>query len=75
MKNKTLNLKKGDTPVRASEALVIEPAKSWQRLQHCPEFFADLNDQAQEQHQQFLNKLMEYERQNYLKCEPYERDP
>src|SRR6185295_11218409 len=39
------------------------------------EFFADLNDQAQEQHQQFLNKLMEYERQNYLKCEPYERDP
>jgi transposase-like protein len=61
--------------VRASEALVIEPAKSWQRLQHSPEFFADLNDQAQEQHQQFLNKLMEYERQNYLKCEPYERDP
>ena len=33
MKKQTLNLKKGDTPVRASEALVIEPAKSWQRLQ------------------------------------------
>jgi hypothetical protein len=27
MKNKTLDLKKGDTPVRASEALVIESAK------------------------------------------------
>ena len=33
MKKRTLNLEKGDTPVRASEALVIEPAKSWERLQ------------------------------------------
>jgi len=73
MKNKTLNLKKGDTPVRASEALVIEPAKSWQRLQQAKEFFEDLEAQAQQQHQQFLNKLMEYERQSYLRCEPYER--
>ena len=60
MKNKTLNLKKGDTPVRASEALVIEPAKSWQRLQQAPEFFVDLDEQVQQQHQQFLTKLMEY---------------
>lgn len=75
MKNKTLNLKKGDTPVRASEALVIEPAKSWKRLQQAKEFFVDLEAQAQEQHQQFLNKLMEYERQSYLKYEPYQRGP
>ena len=75
MKNKTLNLKKGDTPVRASQALVIEPAKSWQRLQQAPEFFVDLDEQVQQQHQQFLNKLMEYERQTYLRFEPYQRDP
>ena len=74
-KLKTLNLNKGDTPVRASEALVIEPAKSWQRLQQAKEFFADLEAQAQEQHQLFLNKLMEHERQSYLKYEPYERGP
>jgi putative transposase len=73
MKKKTLNLKKGDTPVRASEALVIEPARSWQRLQQAKEFFVDLEVQAQEQHQEFLNKLMEYERQSYLQCEPYQR--
>jgi len=56
MKNQPLNLKKGDTPVRASEALVIEPAKSWKRLQHAKEFFVDLEAQAQEHHQQFLNR-------------------
>jgi len=75
MKKKTLNLKKGDTPVRACEALVIEPAKSWQRLQQAKEFFIDLEVQAHEHHQLFLNKLMEYERQSYLKYEPYERGP
>jgi hypothetical protein len=59
--NKTLNLKKGDTPVRASQAFVLEPAKSWQRLQQAKDFFGDIEVQAQEQHQQFLNQLMEYE--------------
>src|ERR1700757_3110398 len=75
MKKKTLNLKKGDTPVRASEALVIEPAKSCQRLQQAKDVFVDLEVQAHEHHQLFLNKLMEYERQSYLKYEPYERGP
>src|SRR5437868_14596594 len=74
-KLKTLNLNKGDTPVRASEALVIEPAKSWQRLQQAKEFFVDLEAQAQEQHEQFLNQLMEYERREYLRYEPYQRGP
>ena len=73
MKKKNPNLKKGDTPVRASEALVIEPAKSWRRLQQAKDFFADLDEQANEQRQLFLNQLMEYERQTYLKCQPYER--
>ena len=41
MKNKTLDLKKGDTPVRASEALVIEPAKSWRRLQQAKDLFEE----------------------------------
>jgi transposase-like protein len=75
MKNKPLNLKKGDTPVRASEALVIEPAKSWQRLQQAKDLFEDIEVQAQEHHQQFLNKLMEYERREYLRYEPYQRGP
>ena len=75
MKNKTLNLKKGDTPVRASEALVIEPAKSCQRLQQAKDLFEDIEVQAQEHHQQFLNKLMEYERREYLRYEPYQRGP
>ena len=49
MKNKTLDLKKGDTPVRACEALVIEPAQSWQRLQHAKEFFfEDLEQQMKD---------------------------
>jgi len=75
MKNKTLDLKKGDTPVRASEALVIEPAKSWQRLQQAKDLFEDIEVQAQEQRQQFLNLLMEYERREYLRYEPYQRGP
>jgi transposase-like protein len=75
MKNQTLNLKKGDTPVRACEALVIEPAKSWQRLQEAKDLFEDLEAQRQEQYQLFLNRLMEHERQLYLKHQPYERSP
>ena len=75
MEDKTLNLEKGDTPVRASEALVIEPAKSWQRLQQAKDLFEDIEVQAQEHHQQFLNKLMEYERREYLRYEPYQRGP
>ena len=75
MKKQTLNLKKGDTPVRACEALVIEPAKSWQRLQQAKDLFEDLEAQRQEQYQLFLNRLMEHERQTYLKHAPYERSP
>jgi hypothetical protein len=38
--------KEGYTPVRASEALVIKPKKSWERLQRAKEFFfADLHEQ------------------------------
>ncbi len=75
MKNKTLDLKKGDTPVRASEALVIEPAKSWQRLQQAKDLFEDLEAQRQEQYELFLNRLMESERQTYLQHAPYQRGP
>lgn len=75
MKKQTLNLKKGDTPVRACEALVIEPAKSWQRLQQARDLFEDLEAQRQEQYELFLNRLMEHERQVYLQHAPYERGP
>jgi len=73
---KTLNLMKGDTPVRACEALVIEPARSWQRLQHAREFFfEDLEAQIREHHRQFLESLMGYERQCFLNAHPFERTP
>ena len=61
--------------MRDNEALVIEPAKSWQRLQpHNPEFFfEDLDQLMKENYQQFLEMLMGYERQCFLNAHPYER--
>ncbi len=71
---KTLNLMKGDTPVRAHTALVIEPASSWQRLQHANEFFLeDLDAQMKEHHRQFLESLMLQERGCFLNAQPYQR--
>jgi len=66
---------KGDTPkVRASEALVIEARKSWQRLQGAKEFFfADVEEQMKENHRRFLEMLMLEERQRFLQAHPYER--
>lgn len=70
----TLHLMKGDTPVRAHEALVIEPARSWQRLQQSKEFFfEDLDQQMKDHHRQFLEVLMGYERQCFLNAQPYQR--
>ncbi len=75
MKHTTLNLKKGDTPVRASEALEIEPAKSWQRLQQASKefFIEDLETQMKDNYRRFLDELMIYERQCFLNCQRYER--
>jgi putative transposase len=63
--------------VRDNEALVIEPAKSWQRLQQqAKEFFFDgLDEMMRENHRQFLEALMGYERQCFLNAHPYERSP
>jgi len=73
MKSKPLTLK-GDTPMRACEALSYEPAACWQRLQHANEFFLqDLDAQMKENHRQFLEALMGYERQCFLNAHPYER--
>jgi len=64
----------GYTQVRASEALVIEPAKSWQRLQRAKEFFfADLDEMTKEHHRRFLDLLMLEERQRFLQAHPYQR--
>jgi len=64
----------GYTQVRASEALVIEPAKSWQRLQRAKEFFfADLDELSKEHHRRFLDLLMLEERQQFLQAHPYQR--
>ena len=64
----------GYTQVRASEALVIEPAKSWQRLQQAKEFFfADLDELSKENHRRFLDLLMLEERQQFLQAHPYQR--
>ena len=64
----------GYTQVRASEALIMEPKKSWQRLQKAKEFFfADLGEQMKENHCRFLDLLMSEERQRFLQAHPYKR--
>jgi transposase-like protein len=72
---KTLNLMKGDTPMRACEALTYEPAACWQRLQAAKSefFFEDLDALMKERHRQFLEQLMGYERQCFVNVHPYER--
>lgn len=60
--------------MRANTALVIEPAQSWQRLQHANEFFfQDLDAQMNDHHRQFLEHLMGSERQRFLNAQPYQR--
>ena len=61
--------------MRAYEALTYEPAACWRRLQQAkPEFFfEDLDALMKQQHQQFLEALMGYERQCFLNAHPYER--
>jgi len=72
---KTLNLMKGDTPMRACEALTYEPAALWRRLQQAKHefFFEDLDQLLKQRHRQFLEELMSYERQCFLNAQPYER--
>ena len=61
-------------PLRTNNVLVIEPAKSWLRLQSAKEFFfEDLEVQMKENHRRFLDELMRYERQRFLNVEAYER--
>ena len=69
-----INTKKGDTPVRANSALVIEPAQSWKRLQGAKEFFIEnLDELLHQQHRAVLEELMCYERQCFLNANPYQR--
>jgi putative transposase len=71
MKN---NTNKGDTPMRANSALVIEPAQSWKRLQGAKEFFIDnLDEFLHAQHKAILEELMLYERECFLNAHPYQR--
>jgi putative transposase len=70
MKNNT----KGDTPMRANSALVIEPAQSWKRLQGAKEFFIEnLDEFLHAQHKAVLEELMLYERECFLNAHPYQR--
>lgn len=62
--------------MRASEALSFEPAACWRRLQATNSsefFFEDLDQLMKERHRQFLNELMQQERQLFLNVGPYER--
>ena len=58
--------------MRANSALVIEPARSWKRLQGAnPEFFYEnLDEYLQEQYRAIINGLMLHERQEFLRCHP-----
>jgi putative transposase len=66
---------KGDTPMRACEALSYEPAAAWRRLQQTKHefFFEDLEQLMKQRHRQFLEELMGYERQCFLNVQPYQR--
>jgi putative transposase len=72
---KTQPLAKGDTPMRAIEALTYEPAACWRRLQGSKHefFFEDLDQLMKDRHRQFLEELMGYERQRFLNAQPYQR--
>jgi len=72
---KTQTLAKGDTPMRAVEALTYEPAACWQRLQATKRefFFEDLDELMKERYTQFLEELMGYERQCFINAHPYQR--
>ena len=61
--------------MRASEALSYEPAACWRRLQAAKGefFFEDLDGLMKERHRQFLEEMMNYERQCFLNVVPYER--
>jgi transposase-like protein len=60
--------------MRTKSVLVLEPAASWRRLPQSNEFFfEDLDAQMKENHRQFLEALMGYERQCFLNAQPYER--
>src|SRR5512136_917179 len=74
-KIETRTLTKGDTPMRASEALTYEPAACWRRLQAAKHefFFEDLDQLMKERHRQFLEELMGDERQCFINAHPYER--
>src|SRR5262245_15930211 len=74
-KMKTQTLAKGNTPMRAVEALSYEPAACWRRLQATKsEFFLeDLDQLMKERYAQFLEELMGYERQCYIHAHPYAR--
>lgn len=61
--------------MRANSALVIEPAESWSRLQASPElFYENLDELLQEKYEEILNQLLLYERQQFLRVHPYERN-
>ena len=61
--------------MRASEALTFEPAACWRRLQAAKNefFFEDLDALMKDRHRQFLEQLMNYERQCFLNVGPYQR--
>lgn len=61
--------------MRACEALSYEPAACWRRLQAAKGefFFEDLDELMKERHRQFLEEMMNYERQCFLNVAPYER--
>ncbi len=60
--------------MRVPEELIVEPARSWRRVQSLNEWFVtDLEALQRENHQRFLEALMRYERQCFLNADPFQR--
>jgi len=62
--------------MRSNEPLVIEAAASWKRLQASKNLWLeDLESHYQQEFAKCLEELMSYERQQFLRAQPYERRP
>lgn len=60
--------------MRINNQLIIEPAESWKRVQELKSWFEeDLERLQRANHQRFLEALMQYERQEFLRVHPYQR--
>src|SRR5690349_20755183 len=64
-----------NTPMRSNEPLSFDVAQCWKRMQRSDSSAGeDPEDHFRDLYRQFLNEVMIYDRQVYLRVDPYERN-